>query len=1059
MRFFRIPSFTGIETHRDDADRGSLRVVEGCLPHGPGGVRSGPVWEELGTVDLFSNNSNNILTGSDDGKGNSVVVASRAGDVHDMVVFSTENTALVSLGASYMVADSSVYNTDYADITPVGNRLYAFGDGSAESVFFGKGPVGGQTVIFPDQKLYSQEWSRFPNCKFFVQGPKKTLFGSGNPESPLTVYISEPAGMSNEHRDSPYSTELTNDFPGKLSTVNILSSDASRITALSTRGTQVVVHTDKGCHLLYAPSPDQATTGYRVEQAPTTNFSAAVNQQVVAGESGSQNFWLGFDGQIYKDEAAARGAEDKKRETDQSQASWKSKGLWEKHLLTDLSRSFATYEPETGNYWVFVETPEYLSFVAEEAPNPVLSLSVSVTPDAPGRPENLTISVDSVDAPNSPENLTISATVPDIPNAVENLSVSEVVPDAPEPVTNLSAVVNPPAAGPTDLSVGLIAPAAGPTGIVVAEGGPLSGPNNLNAVVQGVAKPAAGPTGITLDNMKPQAGPTGLTVAEQGPVAPAAGPVGLILDNMKPQAGPAGLILDNMKPQAGPTGLNAVNTSPPEILQPTISITSSSYDPVTENMLLKINVVPAVTQVANAYNTAFLLVQLFFDDWTGNGVLNHLDFQQGEDGATPPTELTLQNLTQNSSGHEFTVAFTHDPTKRQAVGFRPILAWRENGATVRSTMGQIIDYQYSLPGDPVNAPSAGPTGLNASLITSAPVAGPTGLTVGEFEWTQQLLDPYAVNDATMGMTGNFLPGLNSTTGSSVIDAFASTMECGEDLKDYYPKKLQLGASGTEKNQLLYGTNPACTVNGGTNPCMTGYFPEITDPDSGGRSKMVHHRVWAYDFREYYYAALGFTYMGKRVYNDFVPFSGGWQTPLTATHHSWRMMWDANTSGHTNSHWEVWIVFDHLGAVTQNAQPGYIAFRARVNDNTGAPVGTVVPMKKVNTYDQAMQTHNPFGSYQDFLAGTAVMYSVHFGTDFHDASFETSLMTAQGAQACSFGVGNRYYSHSTSLNGSCAQDLRAYARYDIPNMTVGGVSKIGQQVEQANGTLVEAYTTP
>ena len=350
MRFFRIPSFTGIETHRDDADRGSLRVVEGCLPHGPGGVRSGPVWEEVGSVDLFSDNSNNILTANDDGKGNSVVVASRGGEVHDMMIFSTENTALVSLGSSYVVADASSYQEGFATITPVGNRMCSFGDGSAESIFFGKGPAGSSELVYPDENLYAQEWSKFPNCKFFVQGPKKTLFGAGNPKKPLTVYISEPAGMTKEYRDSPYSTELTNHTPGKLSTVNILSSDATQITALSTNGEQVVVHTDKGCHLLYAPSPDQASTGYRVEQVPATNFSSAVNQQVVAGESGSQNFWLGFDGQIYKDESAARGAEDKKNYTDGAQATWKSKGLWEAEQLQNLNKSFSTYDPQSGTY-------------------------------------------------------------------------------------------------------------------------------------------------------------------------------------------------------------------------------------------------------------------------------------------------------------------------------------------------------------------------------------------------------------------------------------------------------------------------------------------------------------------------------------------------------------------------------------------------------------------------------------------------------------------------------------------------------------------------------------
>jgi len=580
VRFFRIPSFTGIETHRDDADRGSLRVVEGCLPHGPGGVRSGPAWEEVGVVDLFSDNSKNILTANDDGQGNSVVVASRGGEVHDMVIFSTENTAVVSLGASYMVADSEAHTTDFATITPVGNRMYSFGDGSAEGVFFGKGPAGTQPVVFPDQELYTQEWSRFPNCQFFVQGPKKTLFGAGNPNSPLTVYISESAGMTKEYRDSPYSTEMTNQIPGKLSTVNILSSDATRITALSTRGDQVVVHTDKGCHLLYAPSPDQASTGYRVEQVPTTNFSAAVNQQVVAGESGSQNFWLGFDGQIYKDEAAARGAEDKKNYADGSQATWKSKGLWEKHQVTDLSRSFATYDPETGNYWLFVETPEYADFASGEAPKPPLGLTVSETPEAPASPTDLSIDGVVSSAPSSPTGLAITGVTSDTTSAVTNLAVSELIPDAPNPVTGLDILG--PASGPGDLVLEVIKPVSGPVGLALENLKPVAGPKDLDLSEGLPDAPVSGPVDIALENLKPVAGPTNLSVSEgipdapvAGPTnlsvsegipdAPVAGPTSLTLDKLAPASGPTGLDLENIKPAAGPTNLslNEEVVSPP----------------------------------------------------------------------------------------------------------------------------------------------------------------------------------------------------------------------------------------------------------------------------------------------------------------------------------------------------------------------------------------------------------------------------------------------------------------------------------------------------------------
>lgn len=360
MRFFRIPSFTGIEAHRDDADRGSLRMVEGCLPHGPGGLRSGPVWKKIGDVSKYSTNDSNHVTAADDGQGNSALFVSRNCEIHDMAVISSENTDIESFGESYDVAipEVSLYNAGPANLTPIGNKLYAVGDGSHESMFVGKGPDS-TFEVFPDENLYSQEWSRFPRCQFFVQGPKKTIFAAGNPDKPLTIYISEPAGLTSPYRDTPYSTEDTTYNQGVLSTVNILGSNASKITALSTRGDQVVVHTDKGCHLLYAPAPDQANTGYRVEQAPATNFSAAVNSKVVSRASGALTYWVGHDGQVYKDEAASRGSEDLRSRADEDQANWKSKGVWEHELPTDLTGSFAAYSPQSGDYLFFVKDDSY----------------------------------------------------------------------------------------------------------------------------------------------------------------------------------------------------------------------------------------------------------------------------------------------------------------------------------------------------------------------------------------------------------------------------------------------------------------------------------------------------------------------------------------------------------------------------------------------------------------------------------------------------------------------------------------------------------------------------
>ncbi len=361
MRHFRIYSFSGIEAHRDDADRGSLRIAEGCVPAGAGGLRSAPVFTEVGIVGNVSPDTDNHLTGNDDAENNTLIFSSRNGEVHDARLFKQANTELGPFGTSYdvsvPVAGGQLYPDRPASMSAIGNNEVCWGDGSAEAITVGISP----RTVAPNEILYHLEYARFPKCRFFVIGPRKTIYAAGNPDEPLTVYISEPADMQATHRDSMYTDE-------QLSQVKILMTDGHAITALSGGRDHVVVHTDGGAHLLKAPAPGQASTGYRVEQAPLSAASAAVNHNVVAGENGTYPFWLGFDGQIYKDESGTRGPDNKDSYADPDQVSWMAKGRWDKELPIDLSKCFATYNPELGIYWVFAENTDYANWVNAGSP-------------------------------------------------------------------------------------------------------------------------------------------------------------------------------------------------------------------------------------------------------------------------------------------------------------------------------------------------------------------------------------------------------------------------------------------------------------------------------------------------------------------------------------------------------------------------------------------------------------------------------------------------------------------------------------------------------------------
>ena len=322
-------------------------------------MSSGPVWAKVADVnpDLFSQDKNLSVTSKADENGNAFIFASRQKKMHDIHYMPEPNCVLGELDD-----DVEIYKSDgtldqrKSYFNSIGNRTLMIGDGSVNPVSVGKGPprAAGKKVTY-DGLIYGLEWSVFKRCKYFVVGPNKTIFAAGSCLNPLSVYVSEPAGLTTPFRDSPYSS---ND----ISKVDILMSNATIITGLSILNNQVVVHTDSGCHILYESKNEQASSGYRVEQKPSSVFSAAVNNTVVNRACGSSPFWLGHDGSIYKDESSKRGSDEKDENTDRDQASYKSKGAWEHELPQNLENSFAVYDPFSGSYIAYVESREYVAW-------------------------------------------------------------------------------------------------------------------------------------------------------------------------------------------------------------------------------------------------------------------------------------------------------------------------------------------------------------------------------------------------------------------------------------------------------------------------------------------------------------------------------------------------------------------------------------------------------------------------------------------------------------------------------------------------------------------------
>ena len=255
MRFFRIPNFTGIEAHRDDADRGTLRKCEGCIPSGPGGLRSGPVWrtvKKMGVEVAFNPPADASSKASAIFGGNFAIVSvGRNGKIHDLKVWHAGNdklddTVLTATGDGatatprYPASAGAGYSHP-ARLSLVGDRMLALADGGDDPIrllqYF---PTGGSLSITPDfwpdntdenvkileikssanvighdsntwtnsgstfsrpSSYFHMENSDFPNCTMFVVGPNKALYAAGDIENPLTVYVSEPAGLTSSEGD------------------------------------------------------------------------------------------------------------------------------------------------------------------------------------------------------------------------------------------------------------------------------------------------------------------------------------------------------------------------------------------------------------------------------------------------------------------------------------------------------------------------------------------------------------------------------------------------------------------------------------------------------------------------------------------------------------------------------------------------------------------------------------------------------------------------------------------------------------------------------------------
>lgn len=368
MRYQEISTFSGIENHRQDTNKGTLRICENAVMGASGSLRSLPKWDKA--FDLTVAPTHNHIITYKDALNNKYAMAARNGSVEAVKIFINEAPVPSNLGER--LNDEPGFTSEeifilqgssQSFINDVGSRVAILGNGVDQ-----KKIKESETLLTvedltnnEESGLYNLEETRFPNCTMFIVGLRKAIYGAGDPGSPLTVYISEPSTAEDPFRGGIYSSAM--------SKVEILCSNATKITALSSYQNYVVVHTDAGVILLYSPEQQQASTGYRVEQITAAANSGAINQNCVAGSAIIQPYYLGVDGQVYKDSSARRGPDNKPNFSDVEQVTSKAKGLWDRHISADLSNSFSSYDTFSGIYNFYLpndnsseDAPKFLSY-------------------------------------------------------------------------------------------------------------------------------------------------------------------------------------------------------------------------------------------------------------------------------------------------------------------------------------------------------------------------------------------------------------------------------------------------------------------------------------------------------------------------------------------------------------------------------------------------------------------------------------------------------------------------------------------------------------------------
>ena len=413
MEYFPIRSFRPIETREEntDQDRTVMRLCEGLLAYPTGALCTGPKWAQVWgqsavgaaiSTALFNASATTgkthfVRVSADSAiflvawRYNSIFFPDLNGCSGVWLVTSGDPALSTSPTVTITAPSGTVYRDKNASApwfaSRIGDRIY-FGNGIDANLQWSSGALSALGPASTPADIYNNSRVAIPPCTTFAMAGNKSVFASGNASTPKRVWITHPPSAAFPFNEGIYATDT--------SFIDVTLSEATKVTALSAYQNYVTAHTDAKPVNLY--DVDGATDGFKCVQSPGAANSSAPSPNGVRDINGLASYYVGADGEIYKDEAVRVGPYDKRPARDQDIVTTLGANDWNRDMKKPVALAglHTAYDRRTGLFWMWAEHATLTGRMCLWAFNegnrsvtgpfrmPDADVSAVVGPDAPG---------------------------------------------------------------------------------------------------------------------------------------------------------------------------------------------------------------------------------------------------------------------------------------------------------------------------------------------------------------------------------------------------------------------------------------------------------------------------------------------------------------------------------------------------------------------------------------------------------------------------------------------------------------------------------------------------